>query len=254
MNRTEPEVFMVGRCLGVLVVVACVLAAAAAPARAEWRSDLAIYGWAAGLDGKAGVGSVEADIDKSFSDILDDLQFAGMAGYSGSDGSWAFQADVVIANLGATARGQQGALRADIDADMTILEADIGWEATDTARIFAGARYVDLTNKVELRIANQVFKGRRSDTWVDPVIGFRLSSRRGERVGFWLRGDVGGFGAGSDFAWNASAGVSYRIQENLSLGAGYRILDIKYDKGNGANRFLYDAQMAGFVTGAAFSW
>ena len=240
--------------ISVVAMVLLALTVGAVPAAAQGGSDLALYMWGTGIDGTVGVGGREADVSRSFSDILKDLQFGGMAAYSHSNGRWAFMADAVIANLGVSGRGEQGVVRADIDVDMTLLEADLGWEASDTFRLFAGARYIDLSNKVELRIGNQVFRGKGSESWVDPLVGFRLSTARAHRLGFWLRGDVGGFGAGSDLAWNASAGVSFRLSDRFSLGLGYRVLDIDYENGSGADRFRYNTQMSGLVAGMAWSW
>ena len=50
-----------------------------------------------------------------------------MAAYNGTNGTWAFQADAVIANLGVTERGEQGVLRVDVDT--TLLEAVAAGEA-----------------------------------------------------------------------------------------------------------------------------
>lgn len=223
------------------------------PAVAEWNSDVSVYLWASALNGRVGSGETEAEVDMSFSDILDDLQFGSMAAYSGSNGRWAFQADAVIANLGRTERGEQGIVRLDVDVDMTLLEADLGYEVNDSFRLFAGARYVDLTNEVRLRIANQELRAKGSESWVDPVVGARWGVA-GERWSFWLRGDIGGFGVGSDFSWNAVAAVSFKVSDRIRLGAGYRILDIDYEDGTGESRFLYDSQMFGIVSGLIFSF
>jgi hypothetical protein len=240
--------------VGSVAVLLVSMGVTAAPAHAQWRSDLTVYLWATGLDGTVGAGGREADVSMSFSDILDDLQFGAMAGYSASNGDWAFQVDAVIANLGVTERGEQGILRADVDVDLTLLEGDLGWEATDAFRLFAGARYVDLTNKVEVRIANQTFRARGGESWVDPVVGFRWATPPGNRWSFWVRGDVGGFGVGSDLSWNAVAAAAYHFSDRVGVGLGYRILDIDYENGQGDDRFLFDAQMSGLVSGVIFSF
>jgi len=238
----------------VLALFGFVLAIAPAPTAAQSRSDLAIYLFATGLDGTVGAGGRDADVSMSFSDILDDLQFGGMAAYSRSNGRWAFMADAVVANLGVTERGEQGILRADVDVDVTILEGDIGWEASDSFRLFGGARYVDLTNKVEVRLGNQVFNTKGGESWVDPVVGFRWGTAPGNRWSFWLRGDVGGFGVGSDLTWNAVAAFAFHFTDRVALGVGYRVLDIDYEHGSGDDRFRYDATMEGIVSGLIFSW
>jgi hypothetical protein len=225
------------------------------PARGqEWRSDLVLYGWAAGLDGNVGVGSFEADVDKSFSDVVSDLEFGAMAGYAATNGRWVVLADAVIANLGTGKKGNRGILRADADVDMTLLEADFGYTVGRGTQLFVGARYLDLSSRVDLTVANQLVRAEGNQSWVDPVIGFRIGRQLADRWGFWLRADVGGFGVGSDQSWNAVAAVSYRVSNRVSVGGGYRILDVKYDDGTGPKRFLYDVQMDGPAIGLIFSF
>ena len=50
----------------------------AAPASAPWQLSLTPYVWALSVKGDVGVGRTEADVDVSFSDILDDLNIAVM--------------------------------------------------------------------------------------------------------------------------------------------------------------------------------
>ena len=42
----------------------------------RWRSSLFVYLWALSMDGTAGIGGNEVDIDASFSDLLDVLDAA----------------------------------------------------------------------------------------------------------------------------------------------------------------------------------
>jgi len=50
-------------------------------------------------------------------------------------------------------------------------------------------------------------KAQERRTWVDPFLGARLQLRPSaeSRWSWTMRGDIGGFGAGSEFTWNASA-------------------------------------------------
>ena len=55
-----------------------------------------------------------------------------------------------------------------------------------------------------------------------------------------LRGDIGGFGAGSEFTWQVFPFVDWRFAKWGSLQAGYRWLYMDYETGSGADRFEYD--------------
>jgi hypothetical protein len=70
-----------------------------------------------------------------------------------------------------------------------------------------------------------------SQWWVDPIVGLRA------RVNFtrWLylgaQADVGGFGAGSDIAWNVQAALGFNITRNLYSEIGYRYFYMDYTNG-----------------------
>jgi hypothetical protein len=67
---------------------------------------------------------------------------------------------------------------------------------------------------------------------VDPFIDLRLRGRRSKRLEYALRGDLGGFGVGSRFAWQAAATLGSRFQvfglEATAIG-GHRTLSQAYD-------------------------
>lgn len=64
--------------------------------------------------------------------------------------------------------------------------------------------------------------------WVDPLVGARI--RHQWRLGHerMLRGDVGGFGAGSEFSWNVLTAYSFCAQNGVTYTGllGYRALDV----------------------------
>ena len=93
-----------------------------------------------------------------------------------------------------------------------------------------------------------------SETWVDPFIVARLKSDAAKKFLYQLRADVGGFGVGSDFAWQMQAYAGYRFSKLFQITAGYRILGMDYDKGSGEDRFLYDMDISGAVVRFGFNF
>lgn len=87
--------------------------------------------------------------------------------------------------------------------------------------------------------------------WVDPIIGARVASPLGEGLLFRLRGDIGGFGAASDFTWNIEAMGEYRCSECCGIQLGYRVLDVDYARGDG---FAYDVNYRGPVAMVVFDF
>ena len=71
-----------------------------APAFAdEWEWTLTPYLWAAGIDGQAGVGPVDADISMDFGDIVDVLRGAGMLRLEASNGKHGVFGDLLYMRL-----------------------------------------------------------------------------------------------------------------------------------------------------------
>jgi hypothetical protein len=89
--------------------------------------------------------------------------------------------------------------------------------------------------------------------WVDPFVGARLRwyPAPGEEVS--LRGDVGGFGAGSKFTWQVLAAYNWYLctYQSLVLDGylGYRALSVDYEQGEGVSRYEFDALQQGPVMG-----
>jgi hypothetical protein len=68
------------------------------------------------------------------------------------------------------------------------------------------------------------------------------------------RGDIGGFGVGCDFTWNASGLLVWQPWKHVALAAGYRALDQDYEDGEGRDRYKWDAVMHGPLAGINFTW
>lgn len=82
---------------------------------------------------------------------------------------------------------------------------------------------------------------------------------RGARVrvpgtGKWdlvLRGDIGGFGIGSDLAWQVSPKVGYRFSKLFELGIASRVISMDYT-GSGDPAYRYDMRIYGPEVGLGF--
>ena len=120
--------------------------------------------------------------------------------------------------------------------------------------VLAGGRYVLLERDVD--ITGGRF-GRAADIeddvdWIEPFVGGRVTLRFSHRAAVIVRGDAGGFGVGSDLTWNLVGTFQYALSRAVSLDVGYRVLDIDYDQGSGANLFTFDVRMHGPLLGAVF--
>ena len=90
--------------------------------------------------------------------------------------------------------------------------------------------------------------------WVDPMFGLRWYWKFADKWALITRGDVGGFGAGSDFAWSAGGVIDWRPWKHVGFLVGYRALYMDYEDGSGSEKFAFDATMHGPLLGVNFSW
>jgi len=112
-----------------------------------------------------------------------------------------------------------------------------------------GVRYVYFETEIDTALAS----GRsRDDDFLDPLVGARCQWVITE--GFWLaaRGDIGGFGIGSDLSWQLVGTIGWDPSEGVSVLAGYRLLDIDYTDGEGNQEQRLDLQFRGPTIGVMF--
>ncbi len=124
----------------------------------------------------------------------------------------------------------------------------ISYTAVD---VIAGARYWRESVKLSLDIVgagpgvlppgfnvsgNRVVGKSGTMDWVDPVVGLRLRHQFSPGRELQLRGDIGGFGVGSDFSWQLFGGYSFQLGERWNGVIGYRALSVDFseESGNGA--------------------
>ncbi len=233
-----------------VVLVLALLAAAAAPATAEeaWEWSVAPYLWGAGISGSTnlpdrGTSGIEVDAG----DILESIEIGGMLRVDGHSERWRFLGDAAYLGLGR--RTDRGLAEQDFDA--TMLEAAGAWRANEHFEVLFGARYWDLGMDIDFDdpLIPDVKRGR---DWVDPIVGIAATGALGESWRVWFRGDVGGFGAGSDLSWNGELLFLWNATERFSLAFGYRHLAVENDCSIGAEDLELDVALSGPEIGFAF--
>ncbi len=228
----------------------------------EWTFAISPYFWMAGLDGEAGIGTQQADVDLSFSDLLKDLRFGGMLlADARKDRFGVFFAPLFVRTV---AEAEAGAVDIDVTSDTAVVgggvfyriaEWTLGRNSEGRARKawiepLAGARWTYL--RLEIDVSGPLDRqADQNQNWVDPVVGTRIGVDLAERWLLVAEGDVGGFGVGSDFTWNALGLLGYRttfLGTDTLLGGGYRALSWDYEDGD----FKWDVTMHGPFIGASF--
>ena len=134
-------------------------------------------------------------------------------------------------------------LKGETNTELVLSELAFAWRLTKGAELIVGGRYFKSEVEFEYRDdSDSIKKGKQS--WIDPIIGGRISWDMTKHLVFITRADIGGFGIGSKFEWNLMTGIGYRLSNITFLGA-YRIWYAKYENGSGDNLFVYDLTTSG---------
>jgi hypothetical protein len=197
-----------------------------------WQWEVSVYMLGASLDGKTGVGPIEVDVDQSFSEILENLEFGSMGRARARHGAWSFGTDIIYMGLGASSEQPN----IDVDVDQWAVELSVGYQLAPIFMSLIGVHYNQLSTAIELQGIGRTSSGK--EDWWDPFIGGVLTLPIGERWNFQLHADIGGFaiGSASDLAWQIEMLVNWSFTPRTALMMGYRWLSIDYDH----NGFVYD--------------
>ena len=217
----------------------------------NWEFSLApIYLWAVSINGDQTIKGVDVDLDVPFSDIFDNLKGALTFHFEGLYRQrWGFFSDLNYILL----EMDDGAV--DIDFTETMFEIAGFYrlsEGPHAIDVLGGLRYTSMD--VELDLPGPLPDVDQRKDWVDPYVGLRWQWKFTERWATRLRGDLGGFGIGSDLTWNLVGMVDFKPWKNVLLFGGYRALYQDYSTGSGNKKFSFDATMHGPILGLNITW
>lgn len=216
-----------------------------------WTFSFAPYFWAAGLSGEvAQFGLPAVDVDASFSDIFDHLEFGAMAIGEARNGPYSIFADVMYTKISGQSGTPRGVLATNVELTSEtfagLLGAGYSVIDSDAARLdlVAGMRVWSVES--ELSFHGGVLDGRtRIDqaTWVDGLAGFRGTYSLTSEIYLIGWGLVGAGGANLD--WDVAAAIGYRFNDTISAIAGYRALGVDYSN----DGFVFDVTQQGPMLG-----
>jgi hypothetical protein len=220
-----------------------------------WKFDLApFYLWALTLDGDVGIGPIEQSLAVDFGDIWDNLEAVVTGHFEARKGGWGGIIDVSYLNL-APEKTLSNGVTVGADLKVTMVELDGFYSIVRDAHVFdilAGFRYSGQDTGID--ITPPGLSGSVDADWWDPIVGGRWIWGFTPKWQLSARGDIGGFGVGCDFTWNASALVLWQPWKHVALAAGYRALDQDYEDGEGRDHYAWDATMHGPIAGINFRW
>lgn len=206
------------------------------------------YLWAPGSKGTVTIGNRSIPVDSSVGDTFDllgDLDAGGAMVYL--EARWrrlALFTDLSFLGINTTdsfGPGQRGSVRTKYL--QYLVEYGLAYRILEHPNslvqglpiwvdLIAGARWNRITT--EFAFARRPRDVKAKTRFTDPLVGARFSAPLwgNDAAGAFVarfRGDVGGFGVGSDLAWNVLAGLEWRPPwqpsgANFSVSMGYRTL------------------------------
>ena len=123
-----------------------------------------------------------------------------------------------------------------------------------TFDLLAGGRYTHLDIELDFK---RIGTRDESKDWVDPFVGAVTEIGLTDKLSFRVRGDVGGFGVGSDVTVHSVGLLGYKVRPfglDGTLAAGYRALYQDYTDGSGRNKFTWNMTLHGPVLGLAITF
>jgi len=252
-----------------------------ANASSRWAFDFAPYLWLPAVKGTTQIGDETAPVDVGFSKIFDLLGDGDLLAGGGHfeveyDRRFSFLLDA----FGGTARpssnvtfGPRGRLSgvADLTMNWAFFEFGPAYRILDWAQnagrrpieldVLAGGRLMYFYEKIALRGDGRAGIERidsASTTWVDPFVGGRFSVPAGP-IDILFRGDIGGFGAGSELAWNLIGGIGVVLPwrpggSRTSFLLVYKALSFDYETGGGSDLRRFDLEFRGPALGLQFAF
>jgi opacity protein-like surface antigen len=236
-----------------------------------WEVRVGVPGWLAGISGDSGVKGLEAESDVKFTQLLKHLTHVPIAlSINARYQRWEFWADGQYIAVGTHAT-LPGLLFTDANVHLknALAEGFVGYRVIncDNANLslFAGARWTYLQGDLSIfdngdarlvRLRELLGIQKRLDfsdsiDWVDPVIGLRGRVKIWKATKIFAEGDVGGFNANADTAYELhregrtivresidstdwsyqlAGGLEFQLTRNIWLQTGWRYMKYDYQK------------------------
>lgn len=227
-----------------------------------WQFSCTTLLWMSGLEGDVTVSGTTADIDLGFDDIFEHLDIGVQVYLELRQEKFGFFSQPNYMVLSADGTTRAGG-KVEVEQTWWIVElggfyqvAKIGSERPLTLDVLGGVRYWSV--KTELDITGTVtFNGEDTTELLDPLIGIRAMKYLTDKLFLSLRADVGGFDLSEDtsrFSWQVAPVLGYDFNRYFTAFAGYRVLAIEFENGNGASQSGANLQMQGVLLGFNFDF
>lgn len=219
--------------------------------KSEWSYFVEPYLLFPNMSGTVGLADLpEATIDANTNEIFGNLKMGAMLYAEASNDKWAIGSDIIYMSLA------QGVKSGFFIANGEVTAKQFAWEVSGLRKVTpwlelgVGGILNSVNSGVDVNrnlIGGGTIPASKSltKTWFDPMLIARIKSKAGEKFIYQFRGEIGGFGIGSDLAWQMQAVAGYQFSELFSITGGYRIISLDYETGSGQDYFHYNIDTSG---------
>jgi hypothetical protein len=250
-----------------------------ARAGSGWSFQVVPFLWLPEIQGHVSARDRSAAIDVDFGDLFDLMGDGELFATGGHFEARYERLSLFLDAFGGTARpttnitvGPRQGISGTGEVTMNFAFVEFGpayrvWEyPTSLGRpiwidALVGGRFMYFYESLTLRGGEGAFLRSVNDTseWVDPFVGGRFSVPLAGDLDLVFRGDIGGFGAGSQLAWNLIGGFQYGLPwkpfgARTSLVAVYKALDFDYESGSSPGETVAALDLRGPALGLAFDF
>ncbi len=249
-NKKKKILFLL-HCIGFLATTLTVQAQAPDSSK-KYQFFLEPYLMFTSMSGTTGIGNLpNTFICIPASELFSHLKFGGMLYAELHNDEFAFTTDFFYASLSQDASAKNGILSGTADLKQFFCELEGLFRLGPWLEGGIGARINNIESGLTVNFVppgggnSSSQSAKKTNTWVDPLVVTRLKTWINNKWLLCLRADIGGFGVGSQFAWQLQPDVAYRASKLLQIGLGYRILSMDYYTGSGSDRFYYNMEEYG---------
>ncbi|MBA4319269.1 MAG: hypothetical protein C0412_12785 [Flavobacterium sp.] len=219
--------------------------------KSEWSYLVEPYLLFPNMSGTVGLADLpELAIDADTNEIFGNLKMGAMLYAEASNDFWAIGSDLIYMELA------QGVKSGFIVGSGEFTAKQFAWEVSGLRKVnpwleFGVGGILNSVNSgadINLIVLGGTSLNKTKEmtkTWFDPMLITRIKSKAGEKFVYQFRGEIGGFGIGSDLAWQMQAVAGYQFSKLFSITGGYRIISLDYESGSGQDYFHYNIDTSG---------
>ena len=208
----------------------------------QWHLSVSPYLWFGGVHGTLGAFGHDVGFKASAGDLLSHFRFGIMGAVEARRSRLLLSTDLMVVRLQddhALPFPGFGADSATLKATSFILTPKVGVRLLDgkmfKADAMAGIRYWHFGETLNFNPGTLGLDFSKSQDWVDPVVGGRITAALAPKVVFTMGGDVGGFDTGSHQEYQVAGLLGYKVTPKMTLQGGYRYLYLDYRKSGPAS-------------------